>query len=59
MIPKRRWEDNINIYIRELEYESLNWITVILGYESLKWIIVTLGYESLKWITVTQDWFQW
>jgi hypothetical protein len=26
--PKRRWEDNIKIYLKGLEWEGVNWINV-------------------------------
>jgi hypothetical protein len=27
-LPNHRWEDNIRMYLQEVEYESMDWIVV-------------------------------
>jgi hypothetical protein len=44
--PRRRWEDNIKIYFKNIVWEGFNWIDLAL--EPDKWLAVLDGVTKLR-----------
>ena len=40
--PRRKWEDNIEIYLQEVGVEGLNWIDLAQGRDRWRYLVNTL-----------------